>query len=342
MKKIIITFAILLVSFCGYAQMNPVIDSLVRKSFMMKLGTSDFDKKGIHIQRGGVTYHRAEFRDSINYRNVEEREQELKAMKDACRELSKEAKESYLWESHEDGKDTLMYLLTLNNDSCRETLKLVYTDKNVKFITFDEGVTRELQPKGWYTFEYHIENGDTRDNHFVNVAEMNRRIAPLLQDDSIEKHEIHIRHDGSYPTSSKGMEYISTGLDIKHLWYDSETKGTLYTIPSKEMGDQLFLQLGEVITQYYKENPHVIHYGQSIIPQTYDVWEMNLVYSRILDTTEGKATPYEYRIRFYPPGNKRDGICRVLVEETIGDLWLPEGWQNMKSWVNGKAVYYKK
>ena len=89
MKKIIITFAILLVSFCGYAQMNPVIDSLVRKSFMMKLGTSDFDKKGIHIQRGGVTYHRAEFRDSINYRNVEEREKELKAMGSTIEKMMK-------------------------------------------------------------------------------------------------------------------------------------------------------------------------------------------------------------------------------------------------------------
>ena len=144
MKKSIITFSILLVSLCGYAQMNPVIDSLITNGLSMKLYSSDFDKKGLFIQRDGVTYHRAEFKKPINYRNVEEREQELKAMRDACRVLSKEAKESYLWESHEEGKDTLMYLLTLNNPAGRETVKLIYTDKNVTFFTIDEDGTDAL------------------------------------------------------------------------------------------------------------------------------------------------------------------------------------------------------
>ena len=317
MKKIIITFAILLVSFCGYAQMNPVIDSLVRKSFMMKLGTSDFDKKGIHIQRGGVTYHRAEFRDSINYRNVEEREQELKAMRDACRELSKEAKESYLWESHEEGKDTLMYLLTLNNPTCRETLKLMYTDKNVTFETLDDDGTSELKPKGWYTFEYHLENGDNSRNHFIDVAEINRLLAPLLENDSIERHDLYIRHDQTYPTKVDELEYIGHATNSR-LWFDTETKGTLYTIPTKEMGDRIYHQLGKVIAQYYKDHPYVIHYGQNVIPQTYDQWGMDLVYSHVYDFTKKEDTPHEYRIRFYPPGNKYDGICRILVEETNG------------------------
>ena len=338
MKKIIIILAILLVSFCGYAQMNPVIDSLVRKSFMMKLGTSDFDKKGIHIQRGGVTYHRAEFRDSINYRNVEEREKELKAMRDACRALSKEAKESYLWESHEEGKDTLMYLLTLNNPAGRETVKLMYTDKNVTFVTLDDDGTSELQPKGWYHFEYHLENGDKPSNHYVNVAEMNQRISSILHQEGIESHDFYIRHDGSYPTSSKGMDWITTPVNYKHLPYDSETRGTLYTIPSDEQGEQVFHQLREAIAQYNKAHPHTINFAYSRNNYHGEFWQFNLFHS---DYWEG-APKHEYRIVFYPPGNRRDGICRVLVEETTGDLWLPEGWQNMKSWVNGKALYYKK
>ena len=343
MKKIIIILAILLVSFCGYAQMNPVIDSLVRKSFMMKLGTSDFDKKGIHIQRGGVTYHRAEFRDSINYRNVEEREQELKAMRDACRELSKEAKESYLWESHEDGKDTLMYLLTLNNPTCRETLKLMYTDKNVTFVTLDDDGTSELKPKGLYEFEYHLENGDNSRNHFIDVAEMSRLIAPLLENDSIERHDLYIRHDQTYPTKVDELEYIGHATNSR-LWFDTETKGTLYTIPTKEMGDRIYHQLGKVIAQYYKDHPYDIHFGLSVIPPTYDQWkwEVNLVFSQVYDYTKREDTPHEYRITFYPPGNKWDGVCRILVEETDGYLWLPKGWRNMKSWINGKVIYYKK
>lgn len=341
MKRIFVILTTLLVCLNSHAQMNPVIDSLVRNAFIMKLGTSDFDKNGMRIRRSGITYQRADFKQPVNYRNVEEREKELNAMRDACRMLSKNAKESYLWESHEGGKDTLMYILTLNNDTCRETLKLMYTDRNVRFITLDEDGTSELKPKGAYEFEYCIENGDNQDNHFVDVEELNRRIAHLWQDERIESHDLYIRHDKSYPTSSKGMDYISTATNIQ-LWFDSETRGTLYTIPTKELGDRIFLELGEIITQYYKENPHVIHYGSSVIPQTYDAWQMDLVHSQIMDFTGGNKPWHEYRIIFYPPGNKKDGICRILVEETTGALWLPEGWQRMKSWVNGKATYYKK
>ena len=35
------------------------------------------------------------------------------------------------------------------------------------------------------------------------------------------------------------------------------------------------------------------------------------------------------------------GICRILVQQTRGDLWLPSGWQKMKSWINGESVFYK-
>ena len=211
----------------------------------------------------------------------------------------------------------------------------------MEWQTLDDDGTSELKPKGWYTFEYHLENGDNSRNHFIDVAEINRLLAPLLENDSIERHDLYIRHDQTYPTKVDELEYIGHATNSR-LWFDTETKGTLYTIPTKEMGDRIYHQLGKVIAQYYKDHPYVIHYGQNVIPQTYDQWGMNLVYSHVYDFTKKEDTPHEYRIRFYPPGNKYDGICRILVEETNGSLWLPKGWQNMKSWVNGKAVYYKK
>lgn len=166
MTRAIITLMVMLASLnAAYSQMNPTIDSLIQNCLRRKLSSNDFDKKGISIQRAGVTYHMANFKDTINYRNVREPEQELKAMKDVCRMLSKEAKESYLWESHEEGTDTLMYLLTLNNPTCRETLKLMYTDKNV---TFDDDGTSELKPKGWYEFEYHLDVVEDKRKEFLN------------------------------------------------------------------------------------------------------------------------------------------------------------------------------
>ena len=341
MTRAIITLMVMLASLNAYSQMNPKIDSLIQHCLRIKLGSSDFDKKGMHISRTGITYHMAQFKDTINYRNVREPEQELKAMRDVCRMLSKEAKESYLWESHEGGKDTLMYLLTLNNPTCRETIKLMYTDRNVKFIRFDGNIEDEPRPKGAFTFDYHLENGDNSRNHLIDVAEMNRLIAPLLENDSIERHDIYIRHDKTYPTNVDELEYIGHATNDV-LWFDTETKGTLYTIPTKEMGDRIFLQLGKIITQYYKDHPYVIHIGLSVIPQTYNEWSHDLVYSRVYDYTKREDTPHGYRIRFYPPGNKYDGVCRIFVEETDGYLWLPKGWRNMKSWVNGKAIYYKK
>lgn len=343
MTRAIITLMVMLASLNAYSQMNPKIDSLILNCLRMKLGSSDFDKKGIFIRRSGVTYHMADFKDTINYRNVREPEQELKAMKDVCRMLSKEAKESYLWESHEEDTDTLMYLLTLNNPTCRETLKLMYTDKNVTFVTLDDDGTSELKPKGWFEFEYHLENGDNSRNHFIDVAEMSRLIAPLLENDSIERHDLYIRHDQTYPTKVDELEYIGHATNSR-LWFDTETKGTLYTIPTKEMGDRIYHQLGKVIAQYYKDHPYDIHFGLSVIPPTYDQWkwEVNLVRSQVYDYTKREDTPHEYRITFYPPGNKWDGVCRILVEETDGYLWLPKGWRNMKSWINGKAIYYKK
>ena len=217
MTRAIITLMVMLASLNAYSQMNPKIDSLIQHCLRMKLGSSDFDKKGISIRRSGVTYHLADFKDTINYRNVSEPEQELKAMKDVCRMLSKEAKESYLWESHEEDTDTLMYLLTLNNPTCRETLQLMYTEKNVTFETLDDDGTSELKPKGWYSFEYHLENGDNSRNHFIDVAEINRLLAPLLENDSIERHDLYIRHDQTYPTKVDELEYIGHATNSR-LW----------------------------------------------------------------------------------------------------------------------------
>lgn len=343
MKKIIITLVVILTSLGGHAQTNPRIDSLIINCLRRGRENVQFDKKGIYIDMLGITYHMAQFKDTTNYIYVSESNQELKAIIDVCRQLSKEAKESYLWESHEEGKDTLMYLLTLNNPICRETLKLIYTDKNVSFETLDGDETNELEPKGWYEFEYHLENGDNSRNHFIDVAEMNRRIAPILQNDSIERHEIYIRHDRSYTAQTEELEYRQGAANLP-LWFDTESRGTLYTIPSKEMADKVFLQLGKVITQYFKENPWVIHIGRNPFPRTYEheKWSMTLVYSDVYDYTLENDTPHEYNILFYPPGNNYDGVCRLLVVESNGHLWLPKGWRTMKSWVNGKAVYYKK
>ena len=164
-----------------------------------------------------------------------------------------------------------------------------------------------------------------------------------LENDSIERHDLYIRHDQTYPTKVDELEYIGHATNSR-LWFDTETKGTLYTIPTKEMGDRIYHQLGKVIAQYYKDHPYDIHFGLSVIPPTYDQWkwEVNLVRSQVYDYTKREDTPHEYRITFYPPGNKWDGVCRILVEETDGYLWLPKGWRNMKSWINGKAIYYKK
>lgn len=349
MRKYIITFAVTLASLCcGHAQMNPLADSLFTHVLSMPFSSSDFDEKGICIRRGGVTYHLAEFKDSINYRNVEEPENELCALKEMCHALSKEAQKSYMWELVENGTDTLMYLLTLDNPSGKETIKLMYSDKNVRFETLDEDGTSELEPKGAYSFEYHLENGDKPSNYFVDVADMTRRIKPILNQEGIESHDLYIRHDGSYPTSSEGMDWVTTALNYKTLPYDSETRGTVYTIPSKEMADEVFLQLQDAISQYLQEHPrtHCFKYPNKSYER--ERWQFDLIHSRYWNgysepknKKKGTIAPREYRITFYPPGNRRDGICRILVQQTRGDLWLPSGWQKMKSWINGESVFYK-
>ena len=150
MKRIAITLTIMLASLSGYAQMNPLIEKLLSYPETRRLLKYDFDEKGICIKRVGVKNEEADFQEEVNYRNWKTNEDELHDMKNVCRALSREAVESYLWESHEKG-DTLMYLLTLDNPSGRETVKLVYTDRSMPYNNAEDvdGMIRELKAKGW-------------------------------------------------------------------------------------------------------------------------------------------------------------------------------------------------
>ena len=62
MTRAFVTPMVMLASLNAYSQMNPKIDSLIQNCLRMKLGSSDFDKKGIFIRRSGITYHMADFK----------------------------------------------------------------------------------------------------------------------------------------------------------------------------------------------------------------------------------------------------------------------------------------
>ena len=113
----------------------------------------------------------------------------------------------------------------------------------------------------------------------------------------------------------------------------SETRGTVFTMHSKDLADSVRNQIVRMTWDFLEEHPHT---GFSFNP--YIGFKPTLLKS-LFEHKELTRILHGYNIYLHSQGEED---FNIIVLENTGNLLLPAEWPILKSWKNGKVTYDKK
>ena len=291
--------------------------------------------------------------DSIRKERSDRSNRIYNAIRNTCKALTDEATESYTWEYHRNGVDSVRYTIALGEYQGGDTLKTWQHDREVQYHGAPEIITFRCNPwedksggpgaiNGYGDFRY-VYTPDSvgierEDRVPFNKKAYTALIQPIMKQKGITTRQFYIYCDSTYtPKDIKWRDDDDFAIyekSLTPLQPKSENRGTVYTMQSKELADSVLSQLIQATWEFLNENSNMTFFR--FHPHTtYGITGMNELfqsddYHRVLNF---------YHIFLHSDGDKEFNI--VVVEGT-GDMMIPMEWLIMKSWKNGKIVYDKK
>lgn len=314
--------------------------------------------------------------DSINALTCQQLMDALDTIRLAFSSVRKEASESYMYEYHKEGNDSINYSVVFSHSDSplektpwgdyvhvREALKFrCETSKSSKiygdgwwYRSDPETDSLGLAINGWYqgpfAHYYHYyekPRGISKEDmkHF-DIAAFEAHIQPAFE--SLKKlkgaktYPVYWQHDEGYVGT--GNELLA-GLRFDYSHPAGLTTGTYYFIPVQHKTEPIFDRLDSLAHDYvnrHPEQPYIYTHLPIILrihPSGYIL--PDVLYHKYgdiveVDSDECDINSTKYNLRCY----QDDEGLHILSITTKGRLWIPKGFQKMKRWVNGKATYRK-
>ncbi len=293
-------------------------------------------------------------RDSLTHKQDSVRKMETLRLKRAydtmrrtCQQLTDEAKESYSWEYHRGGVDSVRYTIALGEYVNGDTMQTYRRNRDVFYYNAPEIITFGYDPwpgsdvspwrlKGYATFRYEYTPDSVskmpKERSPFDKEAYKRLLQPILKQKGITTRQFYVYHDSTYAIEKKDWnneEFVIRSNTISPRQLKSETWGTVYTLGSSAQADTVLSQIKQATWAFLNENPGM---DFSFNPSSE-------YHSRALEnmfhTFDSKRVPssfYIYVHRSPIPGSTTDSEHHMV----------PMEWQILKSWKNGKAVYDKK
>ena len=286
--------------------------------------------------------------DSINARREQQMNKALDSIRIAFAALGKYASESYLYEYHKDGTDTIKYSLAFRQEedslySSRYGNQVYFHNaREVASFDYQKGYDsnyNRVNGYGSYQHVYTIPNGITWDDlKPFDFAAFEAQIQPVLK--TLKKlkgsktYPVYWRHDEGFEDNvgnggliSKVSRQSEYG-DNKHTGL---TTGTHYFIPIhyKSEAEAIYHQLDSLTHNYVDNHPeqqYTYYYSSRFLP-----------HANITGIVEGHDIrgDKDYHLKCMMD---EEGY-HILVITTKGELWTPKDWQKLKSYINGEKVY---
>ena len=250
---------------------------------------------------------------------------DIDAIRNAFANARKDAAESYMYEYHKDGTDSIKYSL----------LKRNYMSK---FFDFEKALFDydDLKAEYYYYHEYwepkDVANNDMKQ---LDAAAVKALVEPVLE--SVKQYKganiypIHWQHDEGYEDNfafNGGIDAIAF-YDKNHV---GKTTGTHYFLPAQyeKEGWALCRQIDSLAHDYVNHHPeqnyHYFYYSTNS-----DFQRRNILVSN------GNYRENQYSLGYY---RDEEGL-HFFSTTTDGELWRPKDWTKIKRWVNGKITYLK-
>ena len=290
--------------------------------------------------------------DSIRKEQNERTNGIYNAVRTTCKSITDDATESYTWEYHRGGVDSVRYTIALGEYESGDTLRTWQRQREVLYDGAPEIITFRYDPMagnnenpwipkglGFFSYEYTPDSVGRQMKELVpfNKAAYTALLQPILKQQGIATRQFNVYCDTTYTFKevkwNDNDDFVMHHKTLTPLQPKSETKGTVYTMHSRALADSVLSQLIQTTWAFLEDNPGICFrfmphttYGLRTMSELFE----NLDYRRAL----GFYHIYLHCID--------DQEFNIVVVEGTGDMIVPMEWLILKSWKNGKVVYDKK
>jgi hypothetical protein len=288
--------------------------------------------------------------DSIRKERCEQENRIYNAIRNTCKALIDEAMESYIWEYHRNGVDSIRYTIALGEYHNGDTLKTWQRQRDVQYYGAPEIITFRYDPNpvndgtpgiakgfGYFRYEY---TPDSVGKQMKDLVPFNKEaytalLQPILKQKGITSRQFYVYRDStlSFNELKENDDFVFLENTLTPLQPKSEMRGTVYTMHSKAQAETVLSQLIQTTWAFLEDNPGInFHFN----PHTY--YGLRTMYELFENLDYRRALGF-YHIYLHSIDDQEFNI--VIVEGT-GDMIVPMEWLILKSWKNGKVVYDKK
>lgn len=377
MKKTIIILGAMLMNFCAYGQeslkeklkSNPIVDSIfthARTIGIEPMGKYEYDGEYKNTMCFHFDYNKAAekpkdgegiYPESVWNAN---RRQMVDSIRQAFVALSDVSNEMYMKEIHNDRMDTLVYVAILgNNNSLKGN---GYIQNTVEYKTANSWTYHYPNAPEYMVFDYHPLNGvkkaeatdrvnlfgqmsyykkiggtETLTPKYVDKKSYGKVLNKIFKEKGIKKQHCYVRKDKEF----RNVKKWSIGKATNDQEWSTEMKATIYKFPTEKMAWETYKTFSDETWKYIEHHPDMrceFYYENN----TY-------FYPQVIFSSERELKDKQKeRFRVYitcDMSDAWDDTYYFIILDTkmseFGPEFLPQEWQTLKSWKNGKKVYYK-
>ena len=283
-----------------------------------------------------------------------EKREALKVVRRTLSELTENAAESYSYEYHQNGHDTIITTIALKpyenapiprkfeypeNDSygTGKTPEMVY----FRYFDSDRGRKKRMSPIGFAEFRVNtIVDTTLYATKDFNVDALHKALQPLFKDKTIKHHEIHCVHDSTFDvyTIDETTPFIEGFMRAEQsVRRQGDNRLTVYKFTSEEKAKLKLHQVMECVRQYIADHPREAYTIFS------DEYFPPLNPARMF---RGESCRNMYEIDEPRKSMTIDALMDehgfyILINVWDNDEYLPYNWKHLKEMVNGKKTYFK-
>ena len=288
--------------------------------------------------------------DSIRQDRINQGHKAYEAIRNTCKALTDNATESYSWEYHRDGVDSVRYTIAIGEYQNGDTMTTYQDQTDVQYYNAPEllsfyyntdphndGNPWRAKGYGYFRYEY------TPDSVFMPKKDIvpfdkeayTKAILPILKQEGITSRQFYVYHDSTYTIVRKAWkedDFVLREQTEEPKQTKSETRGTVYTLHSEAQANAVLEQIVKATWDYLDNAPNAwfsFHpYNDFGNRRLYELFESKYL-SRVPDF---------YHIYIHCFGEEYN----IIIVEGTGDMMIPAEWAVVKSWKNGKVTYDKK
>ena len=256
--------------------------------------------------------------------------------------LGKDAPESYMYEFHKNGLDTIKYSYM---GPSLEVANFDYHNKPYK--NNDYGIIDYSDYYFSYTHSYTIPTGIKKeDMKAFDGKAFCEHIQPVLKKfmklKGAKAYPVHWQHDENFEKKEDFYHTSKYGRNQHEFeTHPGLTTGTHYIIPSEHEGTAkiLFKQLDSLAYDYLTKHPEQ-PYDYNFTETGFRESDSSHIYDGLPNIIKGNICNGSDEF-YLCCKREQDGLYHILTLNSKGVYWVPRDWASLKSYINGEKTYIK-